>query len=316
MKKIFLTTVIALAVCSTLMFAQDAPIPSSSGTGSLKNKNGYDILPQANDWGLGISASATLDYFGNLMNGNLYNGSASNAFAYPNSPLPFSLSSYGGLTLLGKKVLDESNAYRVRLLVLMSNLKETEKVLQDAIDADISYPVYVEDARITKNTALMLGVGKEMRRGSHRVQGVYGGEAMIGFYSSTINYTYGNPMNINFPRPTISGLGYYYNDNFPNLNLLDERIVKEKSGLSGFIGVRPFIGVEYFFAPKISISGEFGYVLGYIKDISKDELTLERLNPTSAEVEKVIRTDNWNEQRSFGLGPENLNGSLNLLFYF
>ena len=41
------------------------------------------------------------------------------------------------------------------------------------------------------------------------------------------------------------------------------RVTSDKSGKTFGIGVRGFIGAEYFIFPKISVGGEFGWGIGY-----------------------------------------------------
>jgi hypothetical protein len=48
------------------------------------------------------------------------------------------------------------------------------------------------------------------------------------------------------------------------INEGDSRVLSQKDGMSVTFGVRGFVGVEYFVAPKISIGAEFGWGLGMI----------------------------------------------------
>src|SRR5690606_21841534 len=76
------------------------------------------------------------------------------------------------------------------------------------------------------------------------------------------------------------------------------------------IGARGFIGVEYFFTPKISIGGEFGYTLGFQTE-GKNVVTTEQWNPSTQSVH-TIKTDAYPGGTGFtsvGAGLDNLNGS-------
>ncbi len=83
------------------------------------------------------------------------------------------------------------------------------------------------------------------------------------------------------------------------------------------IGVRGFVGVEYFFAPKISIGGEFGWGINFLstaKGSSETEVwdgTGVKTTETESAGDSQFHVDTDNLA-----GVDNLDGSINLLFYF
>ena len=79
---------------------------------------------------------------------------------------------------------------------------------------------------------LNLGLGKEWRRGSTRLQGFYGADALIGFASEKWSET----------NNTVANATY-------------------KAGTSFNLGVNGFIGAEYFIFPKMSIGAQYNYGL-------------------------------------------------------
>ena len=79
---------------------------------------------------------------------------------------------------------------------------------------------------------LNLGLGKEWRRGSTRLQGFYGADALVGFASEKWSETNNTVAN-----------GTY------------------KAGTSFNLGVNGFIGAEYFIFPKMSIGAQYNYGL-------------------------------------------------------
>lgn len=99
---------------------------------------------------------------------------------------------------------------------------------------------------VTKNSGfnVRLGAGKEWRRGYGRLQGVYGGEALLSVRSNKTTNEYGNDIEDEFPTG-------------------GSRTTETKSGLNFGIGVRGFLGVEYFIAPKMSLGAEYGYALTF-----------------------------------------------------
>lgn len=279
-------------------------------TSVLKSKRGYPILPEAGEYALGISATSTLEYLASLMFNN--NNAPTALFRHPNSPFEDARNLAGqGLNnqLLLKKFKTAQLAYRVRLQVALNAKTESWYVAKDELSPDLNYPQYVTDHKTSKMSGILVAAGIEKRRGKHRVQGVYGAEAYLGIFSSSVSYSYGNPFSGNFTRPTI------YNDSLYVLN--NSRITKQSYGVGFTLGVRPYLGVEYFIAPKISIGGEFGYNLG-ISLIGSGLIKSERWNASTEAVEesKTEPTTSRQALSAYGLGVNNLGGSLNLLFHF
>jgi hypothetical protein len=132
----------------------------------------------------------------------------------------------GGNMITGKMFVTDNMAYRgmVRL-----GFGSTSTTVMNGT---------VED--VTKNSynAIALGGGLEYRRGSTRLQGYYGFMGMIALGGSKSTYT-----------PGASG------------NPVAGTILESKAGSTFGLGIRGFVGVEYFVLPKISIGGEFGWGL-------------------------------------------------------
>ncbi len=127
----------------------------------------------------------------------------------------------------GKMVKDENTAYRVGIRLGMTSEKQTEA---DPQDGELSE---------TKTSAMNINLsgGIQKYRGKGRVRGFYGGEVGIGLGSGKTTMTYEGD------APAGSTL-------------------EDKQGGTFSFGVRGFIGVEYFFAPKMSVGGEFGWGIG------------------------------------------------------
>jgi hypothetical protein len=96
------------------------------------------------------------------------------------------------------------------------------------------------------------------------------------------------------------------------------RVLENKIGANWLFGVRGFIGVEYFFAPKISLSGEFGYMLSY--QIQKrgtiTTQTFEERTLSVRQTKRDVYDDADDAFTNIEIGLDNLNASINLLFYF
>jgi len=310
MKKIY-CLLFAFTIVSGIAFAQEATVTTTTTTtssdGVLKSKRGFAILPEADEWGLGVSAQPFFQYFGNFFQGGALNASPN--FTYGSNIA-------NSVAIYGKKMIDANSAYRVRFNFGTGPSITKASVNQDVLVPDVNAPKFVDDWRKTTNTNLLLALGKEFRRGKGRVQGVYGAEAVIGYSSSKVVYQYGNSINSNFNAATTNNFG---DGNIVTAGAAGTAVARRTevtAGQSLLVGVRGFIGVEYFIAPKISIGGEFGYMLSY-KATGKNYIKTESWDGAN-NVVRTIKTESYtaNPATTIGVGIDNLNASINLLFYF
>ena len=298
MKKIFF----AILACglATAAIAQDATTTEEAPV--LKSKKGEPYLPVTDEWGLGVSATPFLNYLGNFV--NLQTNGAPD-FDYASNIAD-------RFAIYGKMMKDAHTAYRLRFNVSVGTQTNKAVVNQNELNPDPSFPTFTQDWQKVNNTTIVIAPGYEKRRGSTRLQGVYGGELVIGFVSSKATYEYGNMMSGDFPGVITHDFG----DNIVNgpANNATARVTEDKSGKTFMLGARGFVGVEYFIAPKMSLGGEFGYMFGY-QTLGKATRTYESWDGAG------IRTTNQdvvgnNGFKSMGIGIDNLSGSINLLFYF
>ena len=280
MKKVIFTFMIA--ICAVVMVnAQD-----------LTSKKGVPILPEKGDFAIGIDAIPFFQYVGNMFNGNAFN------------PGPaFNFTSSTPMTISGKYFKDAKTAYRA--YVRIGHNIATVKNLTPEDGSTTIPPATVEDKMGIANNAIQLGVGLEKRRGKGRVQGFYGAEAGFIVRSDRIaKYTYGNALS------ATSGTWYdFQNGTYePGTTV---RPLKETDGMTFGIIVRAFVGVEYFFAPKISLGGEFGYGIGFLTQ-GKGSVETEVWDGTAVQ---TITTDIGNGSM-IHVDTDNLGGAINLSFYF
>jgi len=115
------------------------------------------------------------------------------------------------------------------------------------------------------NTNIAIGVGKEMRRGKTRLQGFYGADVMIWLSSNKTKYEYGNALSTAVTLPVgVVGNTTNFGSNIGSDTYGNAaRTLEEKSGMGFGIGVRGFIGAEYFIFPKIAIGAEYGWGIGF-----------------------------------------------------
>jgi hypothetical protein len=241
--------VIALAFGVSGAFAQD-----------LTSKKGEPILPEAGDWAISMDASPIFHFVGNAFNGNTNN--AAPGVDWMNK---------SDQTIIGKKFIDEKSAYRVLVRLGFTNQTFKNLVYDESQTTPAIFPAQptqVTDKFSKKSTNIGIGVGKEFRRGKTRLQGYYGADAMIWISSWGEKYTYGNVMTAN---PTSAGFtstptSTTWNDTtgaVMSSGPVSSRVTKVKSGMTFGIGVRGFIGAEYFIFPKISVGAEYGWGIGY-----------------------------------------------------
>lgn len=284
MKKIM--SIATTVFCAFGLFAQDA-----ESTVDMQSKRGVSILPQEGDFGLGVNAVPFLNYLGNSFNNSTGNTTAFNFLSSEQM-------------IFGKYFLADDLAIRGSLRFASNSFTENNYVNDDA---STSPEVFVQDSRTSVNHFYGVSGGLEKRRGEGRLQGYYGGELMLGWSRNTLNQSYGNAMSGSNPTPTTTT-----DFNTGASSAQDTRLVSETSGNTYMIHARGFVGVEYFFAPRISIGGEFGWGPGF--EIGNDGLrTVETVN---AENERNEISRNLAGSNSFMMDTDNLAGSIRLMFHF
>jgi hypothetical protein len=185
----------------------------------IKSSKGENYLPESGDWAIGFNGNNVAKYFGDSHT-NANNGALDENYKKD-------------LAFVGKKFITDKSAYRVIAnLGFGSNSTEVPVVAGPTTTT-------------TKNTVsgfdLKLGLGKEWRKGSTRLQGFYGADALITLNSgSTTN---------NASATTTVGTTV--------TNATVETVTKNGFGFG--IGAQGFLGAEYFLFPKISIGAQYTY---------------------------------------------------------
>ena len=229
MKKIILTVAAVFAL--TFANAQD-----------FKSKRGENFMPQAGDWAISFGAAPFLNYTGKILGGN----ATSPVFESPVK---------GGTTFVGKKFITDKTAYRVVANIGFgsNNYGEATDTAPNAVK---NYPAG-KDTYKNSSFDLNVGLGKEWRRGSTRLQGYYGADAMIGISSS--KWTVSDSKN---PGQ------FTYTD-----------------GMNIKLGVNGFLGAEYFILPKIAIGAQYSYGLNIVSQGASK--TTETGSPDSSGVSRT-----------------------------
>jgi len=203
-------------------------------------------IMKAGDIGIGFDASPVLDLALNAIKIQTDTGArASDLHNWTNGFTN---------TIVGKYYLNSNMAIRSKLAF---NIRSNSSVSYydnpiDLADTEVSADDVEEisDNSTSSTTGILLSGGVEWRRGQKRLQGFYGAEGILGYGGTTSNTEY----------------GWNYTSKAQELNVIadgTERVTATTSGAFVSIGLRGFAGVEWFATPQISISAEYGYVMGY-----------------------------------------------------
>jgi hypothetical protein len=237
MKK--LITFICLLFVVSIVSAQD-----------LKSKKGEPILPEAGDWAFGIDAAPFLNYIHPFKSPSPAPAAISPTGSWENNPsIPFSM--------VGKKFINATTAYRVRVRLSIYNANYKNNVFKDgSTDPDAT----VQDKFKIRSKDITVGVGMEKRKGKTRLQGFYGAEAYLNFGGSANKYEYGNSFSSTNTSPTSTLIPWTSNPAGGwNSGGLGSRTLEVNNGSHLQVGARGFIGIEYFIFVKTSIGFEFGW---------------------------------------------------------
>ncbi|MCX6247770.1 MAG: hypothetical protein NTW10_08565 [Bacteroidetes bacterium] len=299
----------------------------------LTSKKGIPILPEAGEFGLSIDAVPFFVYAGNFFHGT--GTTDAPVWQFPDQLW----------TVQGKYFLTAKTALRGKIRMGFATTVEKNMVVEQwplrAIplsnnnykSPDVSFPLStVEDKKVSSDVNVVLGAGIEQRRGKGRIQGVYGAMFNIKMANSARVYKYGNDMDTGYYYVSYSGLTPDTNyrsfhrgaisTEFSSLSSgwSTSRTTKIRDGFTFGVGANIFIGVEYFFAPKISIGGEFswGVMLSLTgKSTTTNEYVRSNTNPDGSTNHTIETYDIESAgHSSFSIDNTNTGGAINLSFYF
>lgn len=272
---------------------------SSGQENELLSKNGHQILPKKGDWSLGINASSVLEYVGNAANGENFNSSPS--FNQISKNLPTA-------TIWGKYFIADDLAWRGGLDIFADADRDRFRINDDA-SSNPDDAVF--DVRDINRFGATVSLGLERRRGKSRVQGVYGADVYVHYTTNnTTKIEYANAITTSNQTPTSTAFGNPTGVPDPALGF---RITEANFGNDFMFGLRGFVGVEYFFAPKMSLGGEFYWGVSYTTT-GDTSVTFEGYEGSS---DSVIETSTFTEgNRDLEIGFRNTSAAVNLFFYF
>jgi len=289
---------VASLFLATATFAQDG----------LTSKKGEAYLPEAGDWALGFDAAPFIGYFGNFANGST--GNSMNA-AWQDG---------ARWSIVGKMFKDETTAYRGRVRIGFGSTNQDMLGFYDQ-DADATTnEIEYTNSEKTSNFNIVFGGGIEKRRGNTRIQGYYGGELLISLGSSSESWDYGRAYTADWSANEVAPMGSIQG------SAIAQRVTERKAGSTFAFGLRGFVGVEWFIAPKVSLGAEYGWGLGF-SSTGEGEETVEYWgfveNSTASEPSLQSETLKTGGSSAFQLDTDNNgnsifggSGQINLVFHF
>jgi len=262
--------------------------------------------PESGDLGLSVDIlSPVMNYVGNL-----FNNSTNNTFPTSFSSPDFAGS--GNVAIIGKYFVYDDFAIRGGISINSNVATAYNNVRDDAAFAanPLSVDLVTDQRTVTKNDMCFL-LGAEFRRGSNRLQGFYGVQAICGYRDQRTEYAYGNAITSINNVPT-QGFATTPDNNVGG----NSRLIKTNTaqGKDFLLGIGGFVGIEYFILPKVAIGGEMNLTGMFDFGGQKYEKS-ERFNASSEGVEENIRLANPGTD-SFSLNTHNIGNSFYVSFYF
>lgn len=274
----------------------------------LTNKKGFTLLPEAGDIALGFDAVPFFDFM--LNTANIMNNTGQT------SQHPGFVSGFSSV-IVGKYFLEDDMAVRAKIGINTGSFKLTEyfdnpvDVVANPTDPDTW--TEVADVTVSSTSEFIIGGGLEFRRGHNRLQGFYGGELLLAVENGSSKITYAVEQN----QDAFDNA--YWNADGSAVS--DPRVLKSKSSSDFAFGLRGFVGVEYFFAPKIAVAAEFGWGLGYMSS-GRSFLEVQSWDAVD-NVSETETFDGPDKTSMFGFGVDDGTSSvlapsaaLTLLFHF
>ena len=288
-----------------------------------QDKPEKNYLPEEGDVTIGINAIPFLKYLGNCFSdagNNTIN--ATDVGGVPSIGFPVAPGLQNPtISIFGKYFLTDQTALRLNVGIGIGSKTQRGYAPDDAaLVADPLSVAQVEDSYKYRSTGFSLAAGYEWRRGGKRLQGFWGGQAVVAYSNSKHFFNYGNAITEINQTPSQTSTVWdnpVSGQTVPTLNPNignNSRLLQQNDGRSWTYGVGGFVGVEYYIAPKIAIGCEMSLNLLWTTE-GKSLQKSERFNPDFNRVEENVR---WSEPggSAFHFGTENIGTSLYVAFSF
>lgn len=245
-------------------------------------KGGIPVLPAVKSWGVSIDASPFLNYAGNIFNHT------------DNTAPDFGFTKNYPLSLTALYVKSEKVTYRTNLRLAINTISVDTFVLLGGSNAN---QLTTTNTYKQSQSNVTLGLGVQHHKGERRFQGIYGYEGVIKLGTAKQSYKYGEALSDSV-NPAFG-----------------DRVTLIKQGSTIGVGARGFLGVQYFFAPGISVSAEYGW--GFLfESQGKGEIREERWDTDNGSGEVKKKTTPLPKNSTFKLDNDTGSGAINLNFYF
>lgn len=215
-------------------------VAQQRGVGGYNSKNLDDILPKAGDLALGLDGSPIFQYFGNMFN-----------HSTNNDPKTY-LSNVSPIVYM-RYYLSDKLAVRARIQWLGNKTINTFQVPdQAALAKDPLSAAKVEDRKVARMNSWHFGAGAQYFRGYGRLRGFVGADLDYTVERNVDRFYYGNKMTADNKAPLTS--------DFTGTTAVAQaqRTLVWNHGWSHNIGLAAFVGVEYYFLPKMCVGVESG----------------------------------------------------------
>jgi hypothetical protein len=265
--------IMLLSLCVGVAFAAQAQEGSTSAP--VLNKRGVALLPQKGDFAIGIEATPFLEYAGNFF--SMAGNNQAPTFEGINNTI------YGKYFWKNdKEAIRASLHMNFRRQTFKGVVTDDETIANDPLNVNATVVDVMKDGGYD----VELWAGYEFRRGHGRLQGFYGGELGLGLGRDMNTYEYANPMTALNTMPSTENFG-------SNIIGGTQRILEDKSDPTFTFGLGAFAGVEYFFAPQMSIGGELNLRFAF-ESVRQSEVTTEEWDAANGNVrEETLRNSSW-----------------------
>lgn len=265
-------------------------------------------VPEQGEVAIGFDAAPVLKYVGNMFNGTSGNSldNLSGAPVSANGVEDFKIENVTpDVSIMAKYMVTDYLAVRANIGVQVRAKTTNEYVSNDL--SNVLNPLNEDlliDTRFDSKKGFSAIFGAEYRKGTNRLQGVFGAGLLIGSNSVKSEYQYANAVTSLNQNPSSGSWddqeGY--------------RTLSEVTNHNLFVGGAANVGVEWFVAPKVSLGAEVNLSVYSVTE-GQTYMVTEGYNAEKGCVEtRNELTAPGNKTVVFG--TNNLGGALYLSFYF
>lgn len=272
-----------------------------------------EFLPKKGEYSIGINADPLFNFVGNLFNGTVSQniGEIGGSVLAPSNNRTY----FPNVSIMGKYMITDNFAARVNIGFIINSATDATYSLDDnAAMLDPLSQAKVKDIMKESRNGGSISLGLEYRIGTKKIQGVFGGNIMYAYSSSSQAFTYGNAITPENQKPSITTKPNWNNDYVPLPGISNARSTKHSATGFHSVGFVGSIGIEWFVAPKISLGAEVNLALIYTFNPSIYS-EYEGYNEAAGEVQTYTNL-NSPSTYEFTFGTQNIGGNISVNFYF